>query len=307
MRLTSRDDLLIGGRFLLNLPGYLRRPLTFDEARTTLRDRLERREADFVSIARRAIFEYPASPYRDLLDHAGCGLGDLERLVRAEGVEGALGSLFHRGVFLTVHELKGRRPVTRGGTTLAFDPARLRNPLAAAQVPTRTGGGRGASARVPTSFRYIRETSVNRLLTLSLQGGTAWITALWMVPSAGALLQMLRYAGLGSRPVRWMSGVRQSGRTPHLSTSPSGAVLVCQAAIRAGITLRGAQIPTNSEPMTPARQNVIRGAGVRGVARYGTVEAGSIAEGCLAPVEADDLHLFHDLYAVIQAGQQRAG
>lgn len=47
---------------------------------------------------------------------------------------------------------------------------------------------------------------------------------------------------------------------------------------------------------------MIREAGARAIARYGTVEAGGIAEGCLAPVEADDLHLFHDLYALIQAG-----
>lgn len=299
MRLPSRDDVLVGGSFMLNLRGYLRHPVTLDQARATLRERLEHRDADFLALVRRAVFGYPASPYRRLLAHARCGPEDLEHLVRHEGIEGALTRLYRAGVFLTVDELKGRRPLKRGNTTLEIDPARLRNPLAVAQVPTGTGGSRGASARVATSFRYIRETSINRLLTLDVQGGTAWITALWMAPAAGALLQMLRYSGLGSRPVRWfspldpssaeiqsryrwaaralrwggvlaraplpavetvpfssplpvvrwMSDVLRSGRVPHLVTSPSGAVLACRAALRAGISLRGAQITTNSEAM----------------------------------------------------------
>jgi hypothetical protein len=69
----------------------------------------------------------------------------------------------------------------------------------------------------------------------------------------------------------------------------------------------GMQIATSSEPMTPARRALIATAGAHVVARYGSVEAGSIAEGCLAPVEADDLHLFHDLYAVIQPASDRPG
>jgi len=66
------DDVRTGLRFLRQLPGYLRRPITLDEARETLRRRLERRAADFLDLARRAIFGNPGSPYRALLQHAGC-------------------------------------------------------------------------------------------------------------------------------------------------------------------------------------------------------------------------------------------
>ena len=88
---------------------------------------LEQRESTFISIARELIYGYPASPYRQLLALAGCEAGDLERLVQAEGVEGALGHLLRRGVYLTVEELKGRLLV-RGSASFMIDPRRLHNP-----------------------------------------------------------------------------------------------------------------------------------------------------------------------------------
>ena len=91
---------------LWTLPGFLRHPVSLEEARATLCRRLERREADFLNLARGAIYANPASPYRQLLDLAGCEAGDLERLVSREGVEGALTALCGRGVYLTVEEFK---------------------------------------------------------------------------------------------------------------------------------------------------------------------------------------------------------
>jgi hypothetical protein len=88
--LSFHDDLVMGLRLLCRLPAYLRNPLTIAEARTILRRRLERREDDFVELVRRTIYVNRASPYRALLHHAGCEFGDMEGLVRQEGVEGAL-------------------------------------------------------------------------------------------------------------------------------------------------------------------------------------------------------------------------
>jgi hypothetical protein len=102
------DDLAMALRLLSSLPGYLRHPLALDEALGSLRQRLERREPDFLDLARATIFANPASPYRALLRHAGCEYGDLERLVRQDGVEGALRVLHREGLYLTVEEFKGR-------------------------------------------------------------------------------------------------------------------------------------------------------------------------------------------------------
>ena len=106
------------------------------------------RAAAFLELVRRAVYERGDSPYRALLREAGCEFGDLARLVRGEGVEGALRELLRRGVYLTVAEFKGRVPVRRGGTMFTVDPARLRNAAMRAQVMGRTSGSRGdAGAR----------------------------------------------------------------------------------------------------------------------------------------------------------------
>ncbi len=88
--------------FLRRLPGFLRHPLTQEEARHILRGRLAHREADFLALLRRAVYDWPPSPYRRLLAHAGCEYGDACRLVREGGVEGALRILLRSGVYLTL-------------------------------------------------------------------------------------------------------------------------------------------------------------------------------------------------------------
>ncbi len=77
-------------RFLWSLPGFLRHPFTLEEARATLRRRLERRGADFLALLHTAVFGQASSPYRQLLRLAGCEYGDLQQLVGREGLEGAL-------------------------------------------------------------------------------------------------------------------------------------------------------------------------------------------------------------------------
>lgn len=135
-------DLAAGARFVWGLPGALHRPLDPARARVTPRLRLERREADFLALAKRLIHGYLVSPYRQLLALAGCEPGDLERLVRADGVEGAFRTLFERGVYLTVEEFKGQRAAVRGSATVAIQPERLRNPAAASHLTIRSGGKR---------------------------------------------------------------------------------------------------------------------------------------------------------------------
>ena len=100
---------------------------------------------------------------------------------------------------------------------------------------------------------------------------------------------------------RWMEAVLRSGRTPYIFGFVSSLVRLCQMANNAGIDLRGAKLHMVGEPTTDARIEVVRRAGADGIPRYGTVETGMIGYGCLKPKFADDMHLFHDLCALVQA------
>ena len=105
-----------------------------------MRARLASREADFLRFAADLVRTNPTSPYRALLTHAGCEAGDLERLVRSDGVDAALAALWRHGVYLTVEEFKGRKPLVRGGRTIPVDPGLLVNPRAVVHVLGHSSG-----------------------------------------------------------------------------------------------------------------------------------------------------------------------
>jgi hypothetical protein len=93
--------------------------------------------------------------------------------------------------------------------------------------------------------------------------------------------------------------VSRDGAHPYLFTFASSAVRLCQAAAEAGIDLTGGRIMLAGEPITSARLDAIRPSGAIALPRYGSVEAGPIGYGCLAPQGADDVHLLSDLHALI--------
>lgn len=113
-----------------------------------MKDRLLRREDSFLTIARNLIYQRRENPYRTLLYLTGCEYGDLEELVNKDGVEGALQVLFHRGVYLTVDEFKGRSPVIRGSFKMEVHPGLFRNPFSASHLFAQTSGSRGARTTI---------------------------------------------------------------------------------------------------------------------------------------------------------------
>lgn len=351
--MITLGDVLMGAGFLRHLPPLLRNPVSIEEAHAALGSRLERREADFLAMMAGAIYGRPQSPYRGLLRMAGCEYGDLVTLAHRDGVEGALQALFRHGVYLTVDELKGRRPVVRGGVTLPMDSDRVRNPQSLAHLPVQSSGSRGSPTAMGIDLGFLRDLSVNVHLVMDAWGARGWHHAPWGVPGGADLKRLLTMAAAGfrrlywfsqidtARPdlhpryrwtiralrwgglvagvplpspvyvpledpttiVRWMTGILAGGGTPHVLTFASSAVRICQAARAMGADLAGARFTMSGEPITTTRLAEVRRAGVEVMPRYGNNEVGGlVACGCLAPEAPDDLHLFHDLLALIQPG-----
>jgi hypothetical protein len=324
------------------------------ESRAILEARFAHREADFLGILRRAIYGQAQSPYRQLLRWAGCEYGDIEHLVRLDGVEGALRTLYRHGVYLTADEFKGRRPAIRGTATIEVGPARLLNPRTVVHLLGRSSGSRGSRTPVPMDLAFIRDRAVNACLTLHARGEGEWRKAVWADPG-GCLALSIRFSSFGRRVdrtfslvdladsdldasyrwgaralswgsrlagaplpapehvavddplaiARWIREVRSAGALPHLWTYVSPAVRLCQASAVAGIDLAGARFTVTGEPLTAARLAAIQEVGAEAVADYGSAESGFIAYGCLAANAPDDVHLFHDLHALLslQAGE----
>ncbi len=197
-------DLVNGLQVAGGVRKLLRYPVTIEEARATVGQRLTSRAPDFLAMARR-ILARPSSPYAHLLARAGCAYGDLERMVIRDGLELALLALHRAGVYLSIDEFKGRSPVRRGGATLEIDPASVHSAATTARLLARSSGSRGGALPVPVSVPWVRDTAIDKCLALEARGGLRWVHAVWGVPGGASIVHLLRLAALGAIPARWFS------------------------------------------------------------------------------------------------------
>ena len=168
-------DARLGAALALRLSYGLRRRIRVEEAREGVRRRLENRAANLLTVAKRAVYPNQDSPFRRLLELAGCEYGDLVQLVEREGVESALTELYRSGVYLTVDEFKGRVPAVRGSATVATGTDLLRNPLAGTHVLARSSGSRSAGTTTAFDLRFVRDCAANASLVLAARGGEDWL------------------------------------------------------------------------------------------------------------------------------------
>jgi hypothetical protein len=204
---VSLEDIRMGARFLWQLPALLRNSISLPEAHATLAHRLQNRDADFLATAKRAIYDNPQSPYSQLLDLAGCEYGDLEKLVLTEGLEATLQVLLRRGVYLTVDEFKGCRPVVvRGSAVVHIDPKHLESRVSGSYMTIQSGGSRSTGTPAPIDLAYIRDRAVSACLTFHARGGN-WVHGIWGVPGGSAMAPLLEFSAFGARPARWFSQV----------------------------------------------------------------------------------------------------
>ncbi len=199
------QDLRMGARFLTRLPAVLKHPWDPSTAPAELDRRLRSREFCFLDSMRRLVYGNPSSPYKALLARAGCEMGDLDKLTASDGVEGALGVLLKEGVYLTVDEFKGRRPVVRGGLTLEVGPESLHNAASRSHLAMKSGGSRSRGTPVNFSLDFIRDCALDSGLALQSRGGDRWLKATWEVPGGGALFSLIEFSQFGRSPVKWFS------------------------------------------------------------------------------------------------------
>jgi hypothetical protein len=201
---SIRERLRLAARYAVDLPKFLRSPVTAAEARQRISDALVDRETSFLELLDRGMYACPASPYRRLLEHAGIELGDIEHLVRQEGVEGALERLLDAGVRVSLEEFKGRRPIVRAGLELPVTPEDFDNPLATAHLVRRTGGSRGVGRHVSTDLRLLAYEAGYQRLMLDSLGLAGRPMAIWSGPSSSSARVALRQLKAGGTVDRWM-------------------------------------------------------------------------------------------------------
>jgi len=209
------EDLRVGIRFFRHLPHFLRTPFSLEQAQHRLKLRFEQREKHFLELLKQLSSRSSASPYSRLLADCGFESGDSDRLLREEGVEGALSTLFRQGVYLTGDEFKGRVPVLRGSLKFTVDPSSLLNPASVVHGISKSSGSRGAATPVPIDLAFIEDHAINTHLALQAHGGRDWVHAHFGVPGGTAVTNPLEFAKGGKPPARWFTPVHPASPGLH--------------------------------------------------------------------------------------------
>jgi len=206
-------------RYAWALRSFLGGTVTPERGREVIRVRLQNRERDFLSLMKRAVYNYPPSPYLPMLQWAGCEYGDLERMVHSEGLEPALRRLCEAGVFLTVEEFKGKRQVVRGGRSLPFRSDHLNNPLLVSGIQAGSSGSRSAGTVTTLNLDRTAYHAACNAVSFTAHGMRGRPTLLWnpILPSAAGLTILLQLCKLGAPPERWFSPVAARAIRPSLS------------------------------------------------------------------------------------------
>jgi hypothetical protein len=197
-------------RYLRGLRTYLRHPLEVKDAAGVVQRQLALRDETFLRIVERAVFARRQSVYHKLFERAGVELGDLAGLVRSHGLETALQRLHGDGVYVTLEEFKGRRPIARPGLEISTDEAQFDNPLLAQHYEARTGGSRSAGRRIVVDLDLLAHETAYHALFLSAYGLTERPLAVWhaVPPGAAGLKCALYESKLGRSAERWFTQVR---------------------------------------------------------------------------------------------------
>jgi hypothetical protein len=201
------NDLKMFARYAWGLNGYLRNTLTPDQCRCMLIHHLESRDESFLSIVEHGIYANPRSPYRKLLLHAGIEFADVVRLIRQQGVEGTLAQLYESGVYVTLDEFKGRRPIERPGLQFPVRPQDFDNPLLAKHYEGRSSGSRGAGTRVIIDLDLLTQEAAYFHYFLTVFNLAERPIGSWreVPPVTAGMKLILRYAKLGKSVEKWFA------------------------------------------------------------------------------------------------------
>jgi len=212
-------QMLAYGRFAFGLRRYLMEQATPEIGRHMIEQRQRNREANLLTMVKRAIYEYEASPYLSLLRHAGCEHGDFERMVRSDGIDATLMRLRDAGVYVTIEEFKGKQPLVRGSTVFQCRPHDFDNPFLHRSIRTASSGTRGAGTQTTVNLERSRHSALSHAVALSAHGISGSPTVLWLpiLPSSAGFGMLLQSSKMGVPPLRWFSPVAARAVRPSLA------------------------------------------------------------------------------------------
>ena len=109
------------------------------------------------------------------------------------------------------------------------------------------------------------------------------------------------------RIAREIAHIRDKFGSCLFVTFVSSALRVCLEAKRLGIDMAGVTVLAGGEPPTPSKVSSITACGARWLPGYWCTEAGAVGKGCASPSDESDVHLYKDMFGLIQHPRKAPG
>jgi len=215
-------------RFLRHLVPFLNHPLSLEDAKAEVAERMQHREQALLCFLRKCIYENPTSPYLPLLRQAGCAYDDAVAGVRQWGVEGFLQRLLRAGVTVSFEAFKGRAPLIAGGVEHPVPDADFDNPSPPAGPRISSGGTSGRPSRTFLDLEFRGRLAVYERLMLAMLNIEDVPVAVWQptLPAVSGMVNCLLYARSGHPPARWFHMLPASHVRLGLESRVATAVIV---------------------------------------------------------------------------------
>ncbi len=215
-------------RFARDLRGFLREPVTVEQSRQIVEQRLQNREKNLLVIVKRAIYENEKSPYLKLLRLAGCEYGDFKKLVETVGIENTLSKLAKNGIYVTIEEFKGKKEIARAGKTFTVKESDFDNPFPSRHLEVSSGGSRSAGTRTTIDFDHLAaQRAVALILILDACDAldVPHSVCLPILPGSGPT-SVLLHAKAGKTPAKWFSPGDRREFKPSLKSRLGNSYIV---------------------------------------------------------------------------------
>ncbi len=220
-------------RFSRDLKAFLDKPITLYISQKIIRQRLQQRRQNLLLMVRKTVYQNRRSPYMKLLEIAGCEYGDFEKLVNAEGVDGALKALCEKGVYISIEEFKGKKEISRGGRTFRFKESDFDNPFVAGHIQFESSGSRSAGTRSLYDLDFLADNlALYNMPIFDAMDALELPIALWMpaMPGVGPI-NLLCYSKNGNVPLKWFSPLEKSGFKPSFRNRAITRLIITLAAV----------------------------------------------------------------------------
>jgi len=173
---------------------FVREQPSLDAVKAELLCAMRTREKRFLDLVRDRVYGVPDSPYKKLLDHAGCTLADIASGLDRQGLEATLEELAGAGVYLMPEEAKGRRDVVRGSLSFRLQPNDLTPPNQFGKTGgvTQSSGSSGKPRSGTASTDWWREEALSVAIYLQAHGLLSHRLAVYE-PILGSLAGGLRF------------------------------------------------------------------------------------------------------------------